>query len=164
PSHRTKDGSRVNGKRHTKRRTDGTTEGPVYVPPKLANPGNVVQRLYTAEEVAALLAERGDVVDCVVGGGRMGSKLAEENEAPFPSHWPSPSSNRSARRGAWPSTRSAARAPRARSPSAWGGSSLAATCASRRLTCPGAGWRPNHRRPRCEAAGGVAVLRGRRDG
>ena len=32
--------------------------------PKLANPGNLVK--------------------CVVGGGKMGSKLAHENEAPFP--------------------------------------------------------------------------------
>lgn len=35
-----------------------------YVPPKKANPGNVVH--------------------CKVGGGLMGSKLAHENEAPFP--------------------------------------------------------------------------------
>lgn len=35
-----------------------------YTPPVKANPGNVVK--------------------CNVGGGRMGSKLAEENEAPFP--------------------------------------------------------------------------------
>lgn len=35
-----------------------------YTPPKLANPGNVVC--------------------CKVGGGRMGSELAHENEAPFP--------------------------------------------------------------------------------
>lgn len=32
--------------------------------PKIANPGNVIK--------------------CVVGGGRMGSKLAHENKAPFP--------------------------------------------------------------------------------
>jgi len=35
-----------------------------YVPPEKANPGNVIK--------------------CVVGGGLMGSKLAHENEAPFP--------------------------------------------------------------------------------
>lgn len=35
-----------------------------YTPPKIANPGNVIQ--------------------CSVGGGRMGSLLAHENEAPFP--------------------------------------------------------------------------------
>jgi hypothetical protein len=84
PSHRTKDGSRVSDKRHTKRQPDGTTGGQVYVPPQLANPGNVAQRAYTAQEVAALLGGGGDVIDCVVGGGRMGSKLAEQNEAPFP--------------------------------------------------------------------------------
>jgi site-specific DNA-methyltransferase (cytosine-N4-specific) len=99
PSHRMKEGSRVNGKRHTKRRADGTTEGQVYKPPKIANPGNVIQQAYsaedlerlamqryTAEEAAAVWAERGDVVDCNVGGGRMGSTLAHENEAPFPEH------------------------------------------------------------------------------
>jgi hypothetical protein len=35
-----------------------------YVPPELANPGNVIH--------------------CTVGGSRMGSQLAHENEAPFP--------------------------------------------------------------------------------
>jgi hypothetical protein len=35
-----------------------------YQPPDIANPGNVIE--------------------CVVGGGAMGSKLAHENEAPFP--------------------------------------------------------------------------------
>jgi hypothetical protein len=83
-SYRTQDGSRVNGKRHTKRRADGTTERQVYKPPEIANPGNVIQQTYTAQEVADLLAERGDVVDCSVGGGRMGSPLAHKNEAPFP--------------------------------------------------------------------------------
>jgi site-specific DNA-methyltransferase (cytosine-N4-specific) len=83
PSHRTKDGTRVNSKQHTKRRADGK-EHQTYTPPARANPGNVIQQLYTAEEVAALLGEQGDVVDCVVGGGRMGSDLASENEAPFP--------------------------------------------------------------------------------
>jgi hypothetical protein len=45
---------------------DGThsQESTVYEPPKLANPGNVIH--------------------CNVGGGVMGSKLAQENEAPFP--------------------------------------------------------------------------------
>lgn len=37
---------------------------PGYRPPKLANPGNIIR--------------------CVVGGGVMGSKLCHENEAPFP--------------------------------------------------------------------------------
>lgn len=35
-----------------------------YIPPKKANPGNVIK--------------------CVVGGGKMGSKYAHKNEAPFP--------------------------------------------------------------------------------
>lgn len=35
-----------------------------YIPPAKANPGNVIE--------------------CIVGGGRMGSPLAHENEAPFP--------------------------------------------------------------------------------
>ncbi len=60
PSHRTKDGSRV----HTKRRINGQVERQNYVPPKIANPGNVIK--------------------LNVGGGRMGSLLAHENEAPFP--------------------------------------------------------------------------------
>jgi hypothetical protein len=99
PSHRTRDGSRVNRapkleraaagdltlgeKLHGKRTARGRRRQ-VYTPPEIANPGNVVQRLYTAEEVAALLGRPADVVDCVVGGGRLGSDLASENEAPFP--------------------------------------------------------------------------------
>lgn len=49
---------------HTKRRADGALEVQEYKPPKKANPGNVI--------------------NCIVGGGVMGSKLAHENEAPFP--------------------------------------------------------------------------------
>lgn len=49
PSHRRADGSRVEGS---------------YVPPDLANPGNVLA--------------------CKVGKGHMGSRLAHANEAPFP--------------------------------------------------------------------------------
>jgi hypothetical protein len=85
PSHRTKNGDRVgkmqraatepkakkflNGemppgsKLHTKNNGDAMRVQ-CYVPPDLANPGNVIE--------------------CVVGGGRMGSSLAHENEAPFP--------------------------------------------------------------------------------
>jgi DNA modification methylase len=62
-----------------------------YTPPKLANPGNIVQQFYTSQEMAALLSayETSDLVDTVVGGGRMAddaeeSKLASRNEAPFP--------------------------------------------------------------------------------
>jgi hypothetical protein len=49
------------------RNSDGTRDnekGEVYVAPIKANPGNVVE--------------------CIVGGGVMGSRLAHENEAPFP--------------------------------------------------------------------------------
>ena len=49
----------------THRTKDGTrTKGKTYAKPKLANPGNVLR--------------------CVVGGGKMGHPLAVENEAPFP--------------------------------------------------------------------------------
>jgi site-specific DNA-methyltransferase (cytosine-N4-specific) len=62
-SYRTADGRRVG------KRGPGTGQGDVehvkqYKPPALANPGNVI--------------------DCAVGGGRMGSPLAHEIEAPFP--------------------------------------------------------------------------------
>lgn len=57
-----------------------------YIPPELSNPGAVIQRNYTSEEVEAILAlyEAGDVAHCNVGGGQMGHKLAHDNEAPFP--------------------------------------------------------------------------------
>lgn len=56
-SNRTKNGTRKNAK--TGKRLIGSNGRPM-----LANPGNVIK--------------------CVVGGGRMGSLLAHENEAPFP--------------------------------------------------------------------------------
>lgn len=62
PSHRMANGRRVH-KLHTKSDASGKRQQG-YNPPKLANPGNVI--------------------DCKVGGGRMGSLLAHENEAPFP--------------------------------------------------------------------------------
>jgi len=62
PSHRMANGRRVH-KLHTKADSDGKRQQG-YNPPKLANPGNVIE--------------------CNVGGGRMGSMLAHENEAPFP--------------------------------------------------------------------------------
>jgi hypothetical protein len=48
-----------------------------YIPPDIANPGNII---YDASEV----------IECVVGGGKMGegSCFAEENEAPFPEKIP----------------------------------------------------------------------------
>jgi hypothetical protein len=58
PSHLTAD------RLHTKTKPDGEMEVQGYSVPVLANPGNVIK--------------------CVVGGGVMGSKLAHENEAPYP--------------------------------------------------------------------------------
>lgn len=62
PSHRMKNGRRVH-KLHTKADADGKRV-PGYTVPAKANPGNVIH--------------------CKVGGGRMGSQLSHENEAPFP--------------------------------------------------------------------------------
>jgi site-specific DNA-methyltransferase (adenine-specific) len=62
PSHRMQNGRRVH-KLHTKADPDGKrVQG--YNPPTIANPGNVIR--------------------CDVGGSRMGSAFAHENEAPFP--------------------------------------------------------------------------------
>jgi hypothetical protein len=64
-SYRTVTGERCNTVKAGRGKSGGdllTTDG--YKPPVLANPGNVI--------------------DCKVGGGRMGSPLAHENEAPFP--------------------------------------------------------------------------------
>lgn len=75
PSHRLPDGTRTNDRE--KLRAAGVTVGgrqsrtetgerrySVYIPPKMANPGNVIS--------------------CKVGGGHIGSRLAHDNEAPFP--------------------------------------------------------------------------------
>lgn len=65
PSYRTKDGSRVNGSVTEDVTNLQCSRRPkLYVPPKLANPGNVIA--------------------CTVGGGHMGSKLASQSQAPFP--------------------------------------------------------------------------------
>jgi hypothetical protein len=71
------------GKAGTPRRPNGDRETQGYEPPVLANPGNVIQETYTAEEVAALMGEAQNLIDCNTGGGQMGSDLAHENEAPF---------------------------------------------------------------------------------
>ncbi len=72
-SYRTQDGRRRNEKTgsrlHRKtpsqtQRENGAKGNPGYIPPKIANPGNVIH--------------------CKVGGAAMGSDLAHENEAPFP--------------------------------------------------------------------------------
>jgi hypothetical protein len=58
------DGEMPSGsKLHTKR-TENGVRVQCYIPPAIANPGNVIK--------------------CVVGGGRMGSEHAHGNEAPFP--------------------------------------------------------------------------------
>jgi hypothetical protein len=59
-------------------------EEQAHIPPALANPGNLVGEMYTADEVAALLAQASDMTHHNVGGGQMGSRLSHENEAPFP--------------------------------------------------------------------------------
>lgn len=74
PSHR----------QHTKRRPDGEIEVQGYNVPAIANPGNVVEQFYTAEEVAQLLQAESNWASMPVGGGLMGHPLAHENEAPFP--------------------------------------------------------------------------------
>lgn len=86
PSHKTmtKAEKKANGaKTHTKRNADEMQEQ-TYLPPDLANPGNVIERKYTAEEVAKIVGEMNDIVKCKVGGGQMGHKTAHRNEAPFP--------------------------------------------------------------------------------
>lgn len=55
---------RPSHRQHTKCRADGEMEEQNYIPPVLANPGNVIH--------------------CKVGGGQMGHPLAHKNEAPFP--------------------------------------------------------------------------------
>jgi hypothetical protein len=76
PSHRTS----------AQRRKDGHRDDKEYRPPALANPGNVAEEMYTAEEVRELLSglEGSLVSKGAVGGGHMGHKLAHDNEAPFP--------------------------------------------------------------------------------
>ena len=65
PTHRRADGTRANGSKTTDHKSDGRRLPRIYIPPVLANPGNVI--------------------DCGPGGGgHMGSPLAHENEAPFP--------------------------------------------------------------------------------
>lgn len=63
PSHRLANGRRCN-LIHTKTMANGEKKQQGYVAPAKANPGNVIE--------------------CHGGGGHMGSRLAHENEAPFP--------------------------------------------------------------------------------
>jgi hypothetical protein len=76
PSHRLRDGSRVNSdgaevgyasmdeRNNVGPHRARQQAGRVYQPPEIANPGNVIR--------------------CTVGGGNMGDPLSHENEAPFP--------------------------------------------------------------------------------
>lgn len=57
-------GYRPSHRAHTKRDANGEMRDQEYVPPALANPGNLLKT--------------------TVGGGQMGHSLAHENEAPFP--------------------------------------------------------------------------------
>lgn len=70
------------------RRQNGERQPQPYEAPKIANPGNCIKQLYTAEDVACLLANYGvkgfgDFAHVKVGGGLMGHPLAHNNEAPF---------------------------------------------------------------------------------
>ena len=71
-SNRTQDGRRRSAK-------TGSRLKSARPMPKISNPGNVV---FVEREDGEL--EPGNVIRCKVGGGQMGSKLAHENEAPFP--------------------------------------------------------------------------------
>lgn len=77
-----------NGKRVYERTFNDLGEGghlkQHYTIPDIANPGNVVSETYTAAQVAGLLQQESDIIDCLVGGGKMGSKASHESEAPFP--------------------------------------------------------------------------------
>lgn len=66
PTHRKQDGSRVNKTLTCGYNPDGSVKVMVkpYIPPERVNPGNIIH--------------------CDVGGGKLGSALAHENEAPFP--------------------------------------------------------------------------------
>ena len=70
-THRRKDGTKrdetirkPHGHGGTPRKPDGSREVQPYEPPVLANPGNVIE--------------------CLVGGGNLGNDIAHENEAPYP--------------------------------------------------------------------------------
>jgi len=68
------------------RQPDGSRSTQEYHPPILANPGNVAEETYTAQEVRDLISalEGSQVSKGSVGGGHMGHKMAHDNEAPFP--------------------------------------------------------------------------------
>lgn len=74
-------------KKHTKPKVIGGKDVDVeqtYEAPTIANPGNVIQEIYTSSEVVEMLKQSGNLIHCKVGGGLMGSDLAHKNEAPYP--------------------------------------------------------------------------------
>jgi hypothetical protein len=73
-SYRTLDGTRVN-ERKVKSVTQGGTS---------TNGGKGDARTVRRRVVLPEVANPGNVIRCVVGGGKIGSELAHENEAPFP--------------------------------------------------------------------------------
>ena len=81
-------------KKHTKARrrpaAGDVMEEQSYTPPVLANPGTVINEIYTAQQVDELLGFLSEFTDCHVGGGRMGDgdKFSRGNEAPFPEALP----------------------------------------------------------------------------
>jgi hypothetical protein len=78
PSHRT------TTKKMYARNSDGSRdEGEFYNPPAKANPGNMPHAEWSDGDIWAE-DEAGDVVSIDVGGGRLGSRLAHDNEAPYP--------------------------------------------------------------------------------
>jgi site-specific DNA-methyltransferase (adenine-specific) len=102
-SHRTKDGSRVNGEVGYASMEERGNVGPhrgrqragrKYEPPEIANPGNVITGWATRghadgdtgsarDYIPPEIANPGNVIHCTVGGGNMGDKMCHENEAPF---------------------------------------------------------------------------------
>lgn len=99
PSNRTRNGTRVNGSRKEVAPRSGNIAGgergkrgeiQYYTPPSLANPGTVCQENYSARQVAEIIDayESGDFQYHNVGGGKLGSRIAHENEAPFPETLP----------------------------------------------------------------------------
>jgi hypothetical protein len=96
-SHRVSDGTRINQWGHpsnsgaTTVRGDGVVRShgrrPSHREIKMIsarNPDGTRDNSHGESYLAPVLANPGNVIECIVGGGVMGSKLAHENEAPFP--------------------------------------------------------------------------------
>ena len=86
-------GRGVNGKPKKRKRIEHGPEGETkgdhdrLLNLAIANPGNSIERTYTAAEVAELMSayENGDWRHHIVGGGVMGGdEYSSQNEAPFP--------------------------------------------------------------------------------